>query len=233
MQTFKRIEQELRALRNPEKAAILLRFFKTGPGEYGEGDKFIGVVVPDVRSVARKNRFATLQDVDVLLSSEWHEVRECGLLILVEQCRKEVPAGILDFYLGHTQRINNWDLVDLSCPYIVGKYLYSNGLAMPLLERLAESDWLWDQRIAIVSTLTLIRNDVLAPTYSLAEKLLFHPHDLMHKATGWMLREAGKRGQAALEAFLDRFAAVMPRTTLRYAIERFPEPLRQHYLKLK
>lgn len=233
MQNYERIEHELRALRNPEKARFLPCFFKTGPGEYGEGDKFIGVVVPDVRSVARKNRFATLQDIDMLLSSEWHEIRECGLMILVEQCRKEVPAEILDFYLGHTKRVNNWDLVDLSCPYIVGRYLYLNSSDVSLLERLAESDWLWDQRISMVSTLTLIRHDVLAPTYSLAEKLLFHPHDLMHKATGWMLREAGKREQSALVAFLDRFAAVMPRTTLRYAIERFPEPLRQHYLKLK
>ena len=230
---MKRVTAELEALHSEEKRIVLPRFFKCGAGEYGEGDKFLGVVVPDTRAVAKKNMFASLSEIRGLLESQWHEVRLCGLLILVGKYRKEVPKEVLDFYLAHTGRINNWDLVDLSAPLIVGKYLLKRPQERGLLYSLAESKSLWEQRIAMVSTLTLIRNDESDDTYALAVKLMDHKHDLMHKAVGWMLREAGKRDQRRLELFLDEYATSMPRTMLRYSIEKFPEPLRRHYLHLR
>lgn len=234
MQTFSdKVIAELDALHSEEKRVTLPRFFKCGAGEYGEGDCFLGVVVPDVRAVARKHLDASLLEVGELMASQWHEVRLCGLLILVLQCRKSVPKEVLDFYLSHTSRINNWDLVDLSAPAIVGGYLLRNIPDRKLLYSLAESDLLWDQRIAVVSTMTLIRAGEQDDIYNLAVKLMRHPHDLMHKAVGWMLREAGKRDQHRLELFLDEYAASMPRTMLRYSIEKFPEPLRKHYLQKK
>lgn len=229
----KRVTAELDGLHSEEKKVVLPRFFKCGVGEYGEGDRFLGVVVPDTRAVAGKNMFASLPEVEGLLESQWHEVRLCGLLILVGKCRKEVPREVLDFYLAHTSRINNWDLVDLSAPAIVGKYLMNKPQERGLLYSLAESTSLWEQRIAMVSTLTLIRNEELDDTYSMAVKLMNHKHDLMRKAVGWMLREAGKRDQRRLELFLDEYATSMPRTMLRYSIEKFPEPLRRHYLTMK
>ena len=228
-----RVTAELDALHSEEKRAVLPRFFKCGVGEYGEGDKFLGVVVPDTRAVARKNMFASLPEVEGLLKSQWHEVRLCGLLILVGKCRQSVPKEILDFYLAHTDRINNWDLVDLTAPAIVGGYLVQHPHERGLLYSLAKSKSLWEQRIAMVSTLTLIRKEEFDDTYALAVKLMGHKHDLMHKAVGWMLREAGKRDQRRLELFLDEYATSMPRTMLRYAIEKFPEPLRKHYLTMK
>lgn len=227
------VTAELDALHSEEKRVMLPRFFKCGPGEYGEGDRFLGVVVPDVRGVARKHLDASLPEIRELLESRWHEVRLCGLLILVLQCRKSVPKEVLDFYLSNTAAINNWDLVDLSAPAIVGGYLLRNISERKLLYSLAGSDLLWDQRIAVVSTMTLIRAVEQDDTYALAVKLMRHPHDLMHKAIGWMLREAGKRDQHRLELFLDEYAASMPRTMLRYSIEKFPEPLRKHYLLKK
>ena len=227
-----RVTAELDAVHSEEKRVVLPRFFKCGAGEYGEGDRFLGVVVPDVRAVAKKNMFASLPEVEGLLESQWHEVRLCGLLILVGKCRKSVPKEILDFYLAHTDRINNWDLVDLSAPAIVGMRMRQNPQERGLLYSLAESGLLWKQRIAMVSTLTLIRNGEFDDTYALAIKLMGHKHDLMRKAVGWMLREAGKRDQRRLELFLDEYATSMPRTMLRYAIEKFPEPLRKHYLAM-
>lgn len=228
-----RVTEELDALHSEEKRMVLPRFFKCGVGEYGEGDKFLGVVVPDVRGVAKKNLFASLPEIEELLESQWHEARLCALLILVLQCRKSVPKETVDFYLAHTAGINNWDLVDLTAPPIVGGYLVKNPQERGLLYSLADSGLLWEQRIAIVSTLTLIRNGEFDDTYSLAVKLMHHKHDLMHKAVGWMLREAGKRDRRRLELFLDEYATSMPRTMLRYSIEKFPEPLRRHYLTLK
>lgn len=228
-----RVTAELEAVHSEEKRVVLPRFFKCGVGEYGEGDKFLGVVVPDTRAVARKNMFASLAEVEELLESQWHEARLCGLLILVGKCRKEVQKEVLDFYMAHTERINNWDLVDLSAPAIVGKYLQNRPQERVLLYSLAESGLLWEQRIAVVSTLTLIRNGEFNDTYAIAVKLMPHPHNLIHKAVGWMLREAGKRNQRRLELFLDEYAASMPRTMLRYSIEKFPEPLRRHYLTMQ
>ncbi len=228
-----RVTKELDALHSEEKRVVLPRFFKCGIGEYGEGDRFLGVVVPDVRSVAKKNTFASLLEISGLLDSQWHEARLCALLILVQQCRKSVPKEMVDFFLGHTSRINNWDLVDLTAPSIIGGFLVRNPQERGLLYSLADSDLLWEQRIAIVSTLTLIRNGEFDDTYALAVKLMGHKHDLMHKAVGWMLREAGKRDQRRLELFLDEYATSMPRTMLRYSIEKFPESLRKHYLSLR
>ena len=228
-----RVTAELDALHSEEKKVVLPRFFKCGPGEYGEGDHFLGVVVPDVRSVAKRNTFASLSEIEALLESPWHEARLCALLILVAQCRKSVPRELLDFYLTHTERINNWDLVDLTAPAIVGEFVLENPSERKTLYSLADSNSLWEQRIAIVSTLTLIRHGEFDDTYSLAVKLMRHPHDLIHKAVGWMLREAGKRDQRRLELFLDEYATSLPRTALRYSIEKFPGPLRQHYLSMR
>lgn len=228
-----RVTAELDALHSEEKRVVLPRFFKCGVGEYGEGDRFLGVVVPDVRAVAKKNLFASLFDIEALLGSPWHEARLCALIILVQQSRKSVPKEVFEFYLSHTSGINNWDLVDLTAPSIVGGYLLENPQELERLYSLADSTLLWEQRIAIVSTLTLIRNGEFNDTYSLAVKLMSHKHDLMHKAVGWMLREAGKRDRRRLELFLDEYATSMPRTMLRYSIEKFPEPLRRHYLTMK
>lgn len=228
-----RVTAELEAVHSEEKKVVLPRFFKCGPGEYGEGDRFLGVVVPDVRAVAKKNTLASLDDLTLLLESQWHETRLCALLILLAQCRKSVPKEAFRFYLAHTDRINNWDLVDLSAPGIVGRYILDNPREREVIYSLADSQSLWEQRIAVVSTLALIREGQFDDTYALAVKLMNHPHDLMHKAVGWMLREAGKRDQRRLELFLDEYAPSMPRTALRYSIEKFPEPLRQHYLRMK
>lgn len=228
-----RVTAELDALHSEEKRSVLPRFFKCGAGEYGEGDRFLGVVVPNVREVARKNLFASLTEIEDLLESQWHEARLCALLILVLQSRKSVQKETVDFYLAHTDRINNWDLVDLTAPTIIGGDLVNNPEKRGLLYSLADSGSLWEQRIAIVSTLALIRNREFDDTYALAVKLMRHQHDLMHKAVGWMLREAGKRDQRRLELFLDEYAVSMPRTMLRYSIEKFQEPLRKHYLQLR
>ncbi len=228
------IRREMRAERSPAKAAVLQRFFKTGPGEYGEGDVFLGLTVPQVRRIARDDgREATLADARVLLASEFHEERLAALLLLVEIFRRggdRERERIYRFYLGHTRRINNWDLVDLSAPSIVGAWLA--GRDRRALDRLARSKSLWERRIAVVSTFHSIREGDLAPTFRLAAALLGDPHDLIHKAAGWMLREAGKRDRAALEAFLSRHGRAMPRTMLRYAVERLPEPRRRRFLAL-
>lgn len=227
-----RVTAELESVHSEEKKSVLPRFFKCGPGEYGEGDRFLGVVVPEVRKVAKRNTSATLSEIKGLLDSQWHEARLCALLILVARCRKSVPKEVFDFYLANTGRINNWDLVDLTAPSIVGAYVRDTPEERKVLYSLAESKSLWDQRIAVVSTLSLIRAGQFDETYALAVKLLEHKHDLMYKAVGWMLREAGKRDRNRLELFLSEHAASMPRTMLRYSIEKFPEPLRRHYLNL-
>ncbi|SES79357.1 DNA alkylation repair protein [Prevotella sp. kh1p2] len=226
------IIRELEALATDEKKRMLPRFFKTGKGQYGEGDRFIGVTVPLVRTVAKTHKDATGQVLDELMASPWHEARLCALLILVLQCHRastERRHEILQFYLNHTARINNWDLVDLSAPTIVGEYLVDRERS--LLYRLAQSSLLWEQRIAVVSTMTLIRKGQLDDTYKLATLLMSHPHDLMQKATGWMLREAGKRDSRRLFAFVDDNRLTMPRTMLRYAIEKFPPEERKYLMR--
>lgn len=226
------ILDELLSVANPEKARFLQRFFKTGPGEYAEGDVFLGLVVPLTRSIARANKQTPLEELRPLLRSEYHEARLCALLILVEQFKKADPEqqkALFDFYLAHTPRINNWDLVDVTCPHIVGAYLLDK--PRDPLYRLAESELLWDQRIAVVSTIAFIRNREYTDTLALAEHFLSHKHDLMHKAVGWMLREVGKKDRDTLTAFLEKHVSAMPRTTLRYAIEHYPEPQRKAFLQ--
>lgn len=226
------IEKELELYSTPEKREFLPYFFKTGKGQYGEGDKFLGVVVPDTRKVAKKYRDLPFKEIENLLNNEYHECRLCALLILVERFKKASEGDrkeIFNFYLAHTNRINNWDLVDLSAKDIVGEYLIDKDRSV--LYDLVKSELLWDQRIAIVSTYAFIRRGDLYDTFLLSEKLLDHKHDLMHKATGWMLREMGKKDLNMLRAFLDNHHKKMPRTMLRYSIEKMDQSERAHYMK--
>jgi 3-methyladenine DNA glycosylase AlkD len=230
--TAEKIQEELEALSTPEKKDFLPYFFKTGEGQYGEGDKFLGVVVPDSRKIARKYKNIAFQEVKALLNSEYHECRLCALLILVERFKKtdeQDRKDIYEFYLAHTHRINNWDLVDLSSQYIVGEYLLDKDRSV--LYTLADSKLLWDQRIAVLSTFPFIRSNDFKDLLALSEKLLHHKHDLMHKAIGWLLREAGKKDKTVLIGFLDRYYKEMPRTMLRYSIEKLTLEERAHYMK--
>ena len=226
------VEAALRRYINPVKREYLPRFFKTGPGQYGEGDRFLGVVVPDTRRVARQYKDVSFDVMASLLQSPWHECRLCALLMLVERFRKRDEScrkAIFDFYLTQTEHVNNWDLVDLSAPGIVGEYLKDK--PREVLYRLADSALLWEQRIAVVATYTLIRNHDFTDILRLAERLLHHKHDLMQKAIGWMLREMGKRDLGLLVQFLQQYSREMPRTMLRYAIEKFPEAERKEWLR--
>ena len=228
------IINELQSVGTPEKAAHLQRYFKTGVGQYGEGDVFIGVVVPHTRSIAKANIWTPLTEIKILLKSKYHEARLCALLILTERFKKSGESErkeIFDFYFRNTSCVNSWDLVDLSCPTIVGEYLLDKD--RDILYKLAKSKYLWEQRIAIVSTYAFIRKNDFFDTLELSKKLLSHKHDLMHKAVGWMLREAGKRDRQILTNFLEEYATRLPRTSLRYAIEHYPEPERQYFLKKK
>lgn len=221
--------------KDPGRAINLARFFKTKKGEYGERDKFLGIKVPIIRQAVRTYwRDLSLVDVDQLLASLYHEHRLTGLLILVKQYEKgtdEVKKSIYDFYLAHLDRINNWDLVDLTAPNIVGDYLLTHPRA--ILHKYAGSSNLWYRRIAVLSTFTFIRELDFTDSLKLAELLLHDPHDLIHKAVGWMLREIGKRDLPTLISFLDAHASVMPRTMLRYAIEKLSPTARKHHLSRK
>lgn len=231
--TANEAKHRLRSCASPEQAANLARFFKTGPGEYGEGDRFIGVKVPVIRKVAKEFKSLPVAEVESLLHSEIHEERLLSLVILVGQFEKADNAtrkSIYDLYLVNTEHINNWDLVDLSAPKIVGHHLETRS-RRPLY-RLAKSASLWERRISIVATGWFIWRDDFADTLKIARKLLGDQEDLIHKAVGWMLREVGKRDETALVEFLNEHCQVMPRTMLRYAIEKFPEKKRQSYLRI-
>lgn len=231
MNVYDSIMAELEALGTDEKRRVLGAFFKTGKGQYGEGDRFMGITVPLTRGVVRRYKDAPLATAVDLLQSEWHEARLCGLLIMVEQMKKARGDGarvIFETYLANTRRINNWDLVDLSAPQIVGGYLKDK--PRDILYRLAASSLLWDNRIAMVSTYALIKDNQLDDAFALALQLIGHGHELMHKAVGWMLREAGKRDFARLRRFVDDHWREMPRTMLRYAIEKYPESERKEVL---
>ena len=246
----------MHAAADPSQVEGLSRFFKTGPGQYGEGDKFLGIKVPVTRAIVKSCWSSTgFDDLEEYIASEYHEIRLAALLTLVEifrhataerhstacpwnpDCHFERPKGVetsvrqqcIDFYVSHTQYINNWDLVDLSCYPLLGEWLLDKDRT--LLYDLARSGrTLWEQRIGMVSTMTFVRHGQLNDTFAIADILLHHPHDLIHKAVGWLLREAGKRDKAALEAFLAARYSAMPRTMLRYAIEKFPAPERRRYL---
>ncbi|MGA7828813.1 MAG: DNA alkylation repair protein [Geobacteraceae bacterium] len=222
----------LQALGDPEKARVLQRFFKTGKGEYGEGDQFIGLRVPELRKLAGQYPSLSLPDTLQLLRSPIHEVRFLALLILTrayQQADAALQEQIYTFYLQHSHFINNWDLVDVSAEHIVGAHL-RNRTRLPL-RKLAASSLLWERRIAIIATFHYIKRGEFAETLAIAELLLRDREDLINKAVGWMLREVGKRDQSAEIGFLTKHYKVMPRTMLRYAIERFEEDLRQRFLR--
>jgi 3-methyladenine DNA glycosylase AlkD len=234
------LKKELRTLGNKTKAANSMRFFKTAPGQYGAGDVFLGLTVPEQRSLAKKYRDLSLPDTITLLQSKEHEFRLTALMLLTKQYRDGTPREqkvITDIYLANTQWINNWDLVDASAHYILGDFLLrykSEKQALVLLKKLARSEDLWERRIATVATWAFIRAKNPELTFVLAKMLLTDTEDLMHKAVGWMLREVGKYcGQATLRVFLDQYAGILPRTALRYSLEHFDEPLRTKYMQQK
>jgi 3-methyladenine DNA glycosylase AlkD len=228
----KDVRKELQSLADPEKAATLQRFFKTGPGQYGEGDIFLGVIVPESRRVAKKFSQLSLGEVRELLYSGVHEERLVALLILVQKYSSapgREKEQVVRFYLDNIKQVNNWDLVDLSAPSILGAHLMDRD--REVLRRLAKSDSVWERRIAVMSTFHFIKNGEFRDALNIAEMLLQDDHDLIHKAAGWMLREVGKRDVAVEEAFLEKHCKAMPRTMLRYAIERLSERKRRSYMK--
>ncbi|MDD4804438.1 MAG: DNA alkylation repair protein [Candidatus Pacebacteria bacterium] len=232
MSNIEDLRKELRTLADFEKANILQRFFKTKKGEYGEGDIFLGIIVPNTRKVAKNYRDLKLLEVKKLLYSKIHEERLCALLILVDKFEKGddvEKVKVFDFYIKNAKQANNWDLVDLSAPKIVGKYLLDK--PKDILYKFAESKNLWEKRISIVSTYTFIKNNQFEDTFKIAEILMNDKHDLIHKAVGWMLREVGKRFLKDEERFLKKYSKKMPRTMLRYAIEKFTESKKLSYLK--
>ena len=228
--------QEMLAHADPSQVAGLSRFFKTGPGQYGEGDRFLGIKVPVTREVVKRCWDKVgFEELEECVASAYHEVRLAALLTLVQvySHSKKDPGkqrACIDFYLAHTDRINNWDLVDLSCYPLLGEWLLDKDRAL-LYVLARDGKTIWEQRIGIVSTMTFIRHGQLEDTFAIADILLHHPHDLIHKAVGWLLREAGKRDKAALVAYLAPRWRSMPRTMLRYAIEKFPEQERVKYLR--
>lgn len=232
---YKTAQKEIRGLANPAKAKLLAGFFKTGKGQYAEGDIFLGIMVPQTRNLAKKYAEMEIADIQQLLKSKFHEERLLALFLLVEKFQKEnekIKEKIYKLYLKNTKFINNWDLVDLSAHKIVGAYL--EGKPKDILFQLAKSKSLWERRIAILATFFEIGKGRSVTALQIAEKLLKDKHDLIHKAVGWMLREVGKRcSQKDEEIFLNKYATIMPRTMLRYAIERFEEKKRSYYLKLK
>ncbi len=227
-------EQGMKAIRRAgrkEKARHLSAFFKTGKGQYGEGDIFLGVTVPEARKIARRFLLLPLPEVKKLLKSPYHEERFLALIILVEKFRSAGGCGkVFRFYISNKKCVNNWDLVDISAPVIAGEWLRDGKGSVSMLYELARSESLWDRRMAIVATFAFIKSGNPGHTFELSKRLLKDREDLMHKACGWMLREAGKRDKKALMGFLDRYGSKMPRTMLRYAIERFSETERMAYM---
>lgn len=222
------LKNEMNLLKNPEKAVILQKFFKTGKGEYAEGDIFLGITVPEQRKLSNKYSDLSLKEIQALLNSKIHEERLTSLLILVLKYKNN-KKEITDFYLKNTKNINNWDLVDLTAPKILGNYLLDKDKS--ILYQLANSKNLWEKRISVLSTFEFIKNNQFEDALKISEILLKDEHDLIHKAVGWMLREIGKRDIETEEEFLKKHFKAMPRTMLRYAIEKFPESKRQGYLK--
>jgi 3-methyladenine DNA glycosylase AlkD len=242
MNKLAELKKELKEIADPRKAKLLQGYFKTGRGEYGEGDIFLGIQVPQLRNLVKTYKILSLADVEKLLHSRLHEERLLALFILVHKFNKTdlrsnvlknvgIKKEIYNLYLRNTKWINNWDLVDLSAHEIVGKYLLDKNCL--ILTKLARSKNLWERRIAVLSSFRFIKNNKLTEALDLAEILLRDKHDLMHKAVGWMLREIGKRDLKTEIGFLDKHYRKMPRTMLRYAIEKFPEKLRMLYLKGK
>ena len=236
--------QNMLSRRDESQVAGLMRFFKTGPGQYGEGDKFLGIKVPVTREVVKECwKEVSFENLQECILSPWHEVRLASLLCLVEifsragkKKQEDLQKRCVDFYLAHTDRINNWDLVDLSCYSLLGEWLLDKDRSL-LYELARNGKNIWERRIGIVSTMAFVRKNQLSDTYSIADIFLEDSdrvplHDLLQKAVGWLLREAGKKDEASLRRFLDKRASKMPRTMLRYSIEKFPEPARRRYLSI-
>lgn len=232
---IRELKKTIREIASPERAEINRSFFKTGPGEYSEGDHFLGIRIPDLRALVKKADDIALREVLTLLPSKWHEERFMALLLMERrfECSEEESGRreIVEAYLGNTRWVNNWDLVDASAPSILGQWLLTR--KRTVLGELVRSENLWERRIAIVSTLTLIRAGDFRETLRLTQRLLKDPEDLMQKACGWMLREVGKKDREVLTLFLERHAPAMPRTMLRYAIERFPQSERRRWLAVR
>lgn len=234
MNTLLALRKEIKKNSDPEKALSLQKYFKTGVGEYGEGDVFLGLTVPVLRKIAKQHKELSLEDIQLLLKSKIHEERSAALMVLgfqFEKAKERWREQIIQFYLTHTRYINNWDLVDESA-WMLGQYLLDKDIE--ILRTLSKSSLLWERRIAMIATHEFSKKGNPKPTYELAEALLTDTHDLMHKAVGWMLREMGSScGKEILEAFLMGHYKTMPRTALRYALEHFEEEERQNYLKGK
>ena len=238
--TAQELIEAMQMLENPEQRKVLMGFFKTGKGQYGEGDEFLGLKVPETRAFVKEYRTLPLSEVQILLKSKWHEVRLCGFLILVDQYERKGTSAkekekILKLYLANARRANNWDLVDLSCYKILGRWLVESSASreekLQLMDNLANSDNLWEQRISIVSTMATLKAHDTSYTIRYAKHHLGHKHDLMHKAVGWLLREMGKRcGMDELRNFLSEHSTTMPRTALRYAIERMDKEEREYWM---
>jgi 3-methyladenine DNA glycosylase AlkD len=230
MSDLKKLQKSL--YENASKEDFKPVFFKTGPGDYAEHDKFIGVSVPVLKKIAKNGKNLSFDDIAVILKSPINEERQLALFILIEKYQKtDDKEEIYQFFIKHIPHVNNWNLVDSAAPPIIGAHLLNQDKSFLL--KLAKSKLLWERRIAIVATYYFIRNRSLDYTLTIAEILLHDSHDLIHKAVGWMLREVGKKDQAVLEQFLDKYGHDMPRTMLRYAIERFPKEVRNAYLKKK
>ncbi len=222
--------QELLNLKNDEQAKHLMHFFKTGKGQYGEGDKFLGIRVPQTRCIVKKYRNnTTFPQLQEMLNSEYHEIRLCALLIMVLLYEKNNDENIIRLYIKNVKNINNWDLVDLTAHKIIGSH-YIKTHDRSIIDNLANSGHLWSERIAVVSQWSIVKTGEFGLLLELCEKFLTHKHDLMHKATGWMLREAGKKDLKVLLGFLDKHAKTMPRTMLRYSIEKLTPQQRKFYM---
>jgi len=234
MSTLAELKNELQQLAEPKQQQILQGFFKTGKGEYGEGDIFLGIKVPVQRSLSKKYQTLSVTDIQALLQSKFHEYRFTALILLITHYNKadnHQKSKLFDFYLHNTKHINNWDLVDISAPHIVGDYLLDK--PRDILYQLASESNLWEKRIAMIATMTFIKNNEFQDCLQLAEILIDDEHDLIHKAVGWMLREVGKRDKMIEEQFLNKYYKQMPRVMLRYAIEKFDDDKRKFYLRKK
>ena len=231
---LRKVEKALRSRASVARAKATSRFFKTGAGQYGEGDRFLGLTMPQIRALVRECGDLTLPDIEALLESPWHEARSLAVVLLAHRYSRSdarTQGAIYALYLRRADRINNWDLVDISAPSVVGAHLLTRSRAP--LHKLAASRDIWRRRIAVVSTATFIDDGQFDDTLRIAVTLINDPHDLIHKAVGWMLREVGKRDEAVLRAFLNRRAGQLPRTTLRYAIERLSPAVRKRYMSAK